>query len=395
MNVAADTFWRRALRQPRQLWLRKALFQVHLWCGLGLALYLTAIALSGSILVFKDELTPRPRVGRLVFDARECTPARLIASMDAAARAHPEMTRSLASCPTEANALYAIVLRPRDAGALASRSLTVYVHPRTGQAVGEVDEGASWIGFVDRFHTDLLLKKNGMIWNGVGAAILLAVVASGLVLWWPGIRHWARGFRVNFGLSWKRITFDLHSAAGIWTLFFTLTWAVTGVYFAWPAPFESAIARISPMTTAQYPQQELNRIMRRASSSGPPTLNLSEVLTTAETVSPGASLEGLFFGSGPNALLTVYMAHGHLGDYARTDFLYFDQQTGKLLYTWHRGRNATLGDWMLWLFVPLHFGTSWGLWGKVTWSAFGLVLPLLVMTGALMYWNRWLRKRLV
>ncbi len=129
--------------------------------------------------------------------------------------------------------------------------------------------------------------------------------------------------------------------------------------------------------------------MRRTPSPATQTLKLSDVLETAESVSPDAFLEGLFFGSGPNALLTVYMAHGHLGDYARTDFVYFDQQRGKLLYTWRRGRNATLGDWVLWLFVPLHFGTSWGLAGKLVWFALGLVLPILVVTGVLMYWNRW------
>ncbi len=344
MKVAAGGFWSKALRQPQQLWIRRALFQVHLWCGLCLALYLTAVALSGSILVFKDELMPRPRIRNLAFDARSCTPVRLIESIDAAARAHPEMVRSLASCPTEANPLYAVVLHPQETAAITSRPVTIYVHPQTEQVVGEVDEAASWIGVVNRFHTDLLLKKNGMAWNGVGAAILLAVVGSGVVLWWPGIRNWARGFRVNFGLSWKRITFDLHSAVGIWTLFFTLTWALTGVYFAWPAPFEKVIAQISPITTARYPEAQLNQLMRRSPSTTLQTLKLPQVLATAEKVSPGASLEGLFFGSGPNALLTVYMAHGHLGDYSNTDFLYFDQQTGKLLYTWRRGRNATLGD---------------------------------------------------
>jgi uncharacterized iron-regulated membrane protein len=35
---------------------RRALFQVHLWCGVGLSLYILAICVSGSAVVFRREL---------------------------------------------------------------------------------------------------------------------------------------------------------------------------------------------------------------------------------------------------------------------------------------------------------------------------------------------------
>jgi uncharacterized iron-regulated membrane protein len=44
------------LRQPQSLWLRKALFQVHLWTGLGAGLYIVVISLSGSAIVFRREI---------------------------------------------------------------------------------------------------------------------------------------------------------------------------------------------------------------------------------------------------------------------------------------------------------------------------------------------------
>ena len=59
----ADTGnWR---RQPQGTWLRKALFQVHLWTGLGVGLYVVVISLTGSVLVYRSELRqrfdPQPR----------------------------------------------------------------------------------------------------------------------------------------------------------------------------------------------------------------------------------------------------------------------------------------------------------------------------------------------
>ena len=49
--------YRNLLYHPRKLWIRKACFQIHLWAGILLSIYVIAIALSGSVLVFESELT--------------------------------------------------------------------------------------------------------------------------------------------------------------------------------------------------------------------------------------------------------------------------------------------------------------------------------------------------
>ena len=58
------TYWQRWIRQPQTVWLRKAIFQIHLWCGIGLGLYILLISVTGSVLVYRNELyraaTPDP-----------------------------------------------------------------------------------------------------------------------------------------------------------------------------------------------------------------------------------------------------------------------------------------------------------------------------------------------
>jgi uncharacterized iron-regulated membrane protein len=51
-----ETAWQRWLRQPQKLWLRKAVFQVHLWSGVALGLYVFFISVTGSVLVYRNEL---------------------------------------------------------------------------------------------------------------------------------------------------------------------------------------------------------------------------------------------------------------------------------------------------------------------------------------------------
>lgn len=384
------TSWSRFVRQPQTVLLRKALFQIHLWAGVLAALYLCAIGITGSLLVFKDELMPRPaRSMSAASSSSQCTPAILLEALGRAAAIRPGLDPVLASCPTQAMPFYTVALRP----AAASTQTTVYLNPGSLQIAGENNQDSSWIAWVYRFHLELLLAHNGRQWNGVGASLLLVLVLSGLVLWWPGIARWKRAFTLNLNASWKRINWDLHSVAGIWTIAFTLIWATTTIYFAWPEPFERALVRFSVNTSGLYPEAVLTQQQATFQHAATVRLDLQALLSMARMQSPSSTLEGVYLGEGNSPLLTVYMARGTPGDYTRSDFVYFDRRTGQFLLTWHRGINRTLTDWLLWLAAPLHFGTSFGLAGKVLWAACGLVLPLLAITGLIMYWNRWLKKR--
>ncbi|MGH8206151.1 MAG: PepSY domain-containing protein, partial [Steroidobacteraceae bacterium] len=44
------------MRAPHSVWLRRALFQLHLWTGIGVGLYIFVVSLSGSAIVFRREL---------------------------------------------------------------------------------------------------------------------------------------------------------------------------------------------------------------------------------------------------------------------------------------------------------------------------------------------------
>src|SRR5690606_17861658 len=96
-----DTLWRRWVARPQQIWLRRAFFQVHLWAGVIVGLYIIAIGVSGSILVFKEELMPRPRVDVPAVDTRACSPEGLYAVEERVNAAYPEQVVFLTACPSE------------------------------------------------------------------------------------------------------------------------------------------------------------------------------------------------------------------------------------------------------------------------------------------------------
>jgi len=60
------TAWQQWLQHPEKSWLRNAFFQIHLWVGAGVALYIFVVSVSGSMIVFRNELSTRFSVERLV-----------------------------------------------------------------------------------------------------------------------------------------------------------------------------------------------------------------------------------------------------------------------------------------------------------------------------------------
>ncbi len=343
---------------------------------------------------------PRPSISVPAVDLRNCTPEKLVSVVDRVRQAYPGKDAFLTACPQEANPLYLTTIRDKPTGPPERgrpreplNQIAVYSHPVTGEVIGATNREESWVNWMEELHVNILLGRSGRLWNGIGAAIMLALVITGMVLWWPGIRTWKRALLLDFRRGWKRINWDLHNVTGLWTLAFTLIWALTGIYFTWPWLFTTPISKVSKIVTANYPAAEMRKLAQRPRAPETP-LDVLAVLKKSQEISPDGYLEGYFYGSGPKPIFTVYMARGRMGDYSNTDFIYFDQHTGEHLLTWHRGKNQTLGDWLVWLVAPLHFGTSWGLVVKWAWFVIGLVLPLLAITGFIMYWNRYLNKKL-
>lgn len=51
------TAWQQWLQHPERSWVRRALFQIHLWVGAGLSAYIFLMSVSGSVIVYRNELS--------------------------------------------------------------------------------------------------------------------------------------------------------------------------------------------------------------------------------------------------------------------------------------------------------------------------------------------------
>jgi uncharacterized iron-regulated membrane protein len=194
------TVWQRWLRQPQRVWLRKALFQVHLWSGIGVGLYILMISLTGSLLVYRNELY------------RAATPV-ATASAGSGAPADAPVPRGI-------------------------RAMTILLD----------------------VHDNLLAGSTGRKVNAAGALLLLLLVKTGAVIWWPGVGAWRGALIVRRRVGWRRLVWELHRAMGFWTFGFLLLFGLTGLYLGLPEPFHDLGDYLEPLTPENAGVRVVDRI---------------------------------------------------------------------------------------------------------------------------------------
>ena len=227
--MANSSDWR---RHPQRVWLRKAFFQVHLWTGVGVGLYVVLISLTGTVLIYRSELRqyfdPQPRIVQ-VRESR-LNDEELIAATE---RMYPGDAVEVWTNPEDPT--HAATMSVIRAGSGRQQFL---FDPYSGEYLGHaLPFGWRFTTWLLDLHDNLLAGGSGRMVNGVGAILLTLLGVTGAVIWWPGIGKWRRSLFIDWRENWRRLTWSLHSVMGVWTLVFILMWGVTGIYLAFPGPF--------------------------------------------------------------------------------------------------------------------------------------------------------------
>ena len=249
------TYWQRWIRQPQTVWLRKAIFQFHLWSGIGLGLYVLLVSVTGSILVYRNELY------------RAATRDPIIVTESGPRLTDDQLKRAaIHAYPGYTVLSFGLVRNPDQAVSITlkagSKLKDRFFNPYTGADLGEaVPLGIRAVSKLLELHDDLLGGKTGRMVNGFGALLLVVIAFTGMVVWWPGIKTWRQGLSIHRNVGWQRFIWDLHKAIGFWTLGFTLVFAVSGVYLSNPEAFQDLADRIEPLTDANVSTRMIDQVI--------------------------------------------------------------------------------------------------------------------------------------
>jgi uncharacterized iron-regulated membrane protein len=233
--------WQTWLRRPQTTTLRKFLFQVHLWIGVALGVYILLMSVSGTLLVYRIELSRR--FSREPAIVGTSNPHLTIDQLKAAAqRAYPQYEVVDVTPRRNPNLAVEIVLRN------GQKKIARLFNPFTGQDVGEAVTPAfrALLWIVD-LHDDLLSKPVGREVNGVGAILTTLLCLSGAIIWWPGTGKWRSRLTFSPKSDRNKINWALHNALGFWSIGFVLMWGVTGIYLCFPEIFNNAVDYFDPV----------------------------------------------------------------------------------------------------------------------------------------------------
>jgi uncharacterized iron-regulated membrane protein len=222
-------------RRTQSGWLRRALFQVHLWAGLGVGLYVLLISVSGSLIVFRRELdrTLCPRIIMVSGSGPRLTDAELRAKARAAYRPLDVRQVEIRGARMPGAAVEIWVLGE------AFRFERLF-DPYTGKNLDDtVACEPTWVTELAELHDNLAMRRRGLRLNGLGAIVIVTMIVSGAVLWWPGKKRLRHSVTLHRNVCGRRFIRELHSVMGFWSFLLLLLWAVTAIYFAFPAPFDA------------------------------------------------------------------------------------------------------------------------------------------------------------
>jgi uncharacterized iron-regulated membrane protein len=245
----------RWIRQPQTVWLRKAIFQLHLWSGIGFGLYVFFVSVTGSVLVYRNELfraTTRDPVVVAESGARLSDEQLKIA----ATRLYPGYRVQSISLPRKPNQAVSLSLQS------GTDTKNRFFDPYTGADLGEsVPLGFRLVSKLILLHDELLAGSTGRSVNGVGAVLVVVLAFTGIVVWWPGIRAWRRSLILPRNVGWQRFIWSLHSMVGFWGLGVVLLFAVSGAYLCDPEPFDRFADWIQPVTEANMRSRLADRVI--------------------------------------------------------------------------------------------------------------------------------------
>ncbi len=352
----------------------RLLRDLHRWVGALLAVVIAAVALSGALLVARDPYY-RWRFPAIVGGV-------VHADRDALTHVEQTLARELGERRLR-------VLRLPHAGLPAFQAW--FDHDTealiTPDGLGVLD---SWQGatklvpFVFGLHAHLLGGDTGSTVNGLAALLLVALVTSGLVAWWPR-RTSFPVLAVRPGNSSRGALLRSHVAVGTLLALPILFFAATGATLVFNGPVTGWLGGWLDAAPAKRPDA---RVARLAKS----THTLAALAEVARRSVPDGELTMYMPGSGDNAVATFRLrTPGEWHPNGRT-YVLVDPYTAEVVQQID-ARQQGLGTRIGYAIYPLHAARGSGEWIALPAVIAGLGLTWVSLGGIFTFLRRGILSR--
>lgn len=352
--------------------IRNSLVTIHLWVGLVAAPFLFVLGLTGAILVFENEIADA--LNTKLARVHPAGPTLSLGDLESRIRtSYPGYRLLRVRLPPDAQHSVGVdALAPDD-----STEVALFVDPYSGKVLGTAAEQSGIMQWIHGLHTHFQAGRTGSTIVGSLGLVLLFLSLSGLILWWP-----AKIFRVHWSGTTKRVVFYAHNALGVYSWVFLLLFSVTGAVIHWDGLTAGWIDRVTGSTPPQpFPRQA-------PACAGQPAVPADQLLAAATAAVPGARPTVLQMAPDPAAPVRVVFKFPEDRTPAGRTQVFLEPCSAKPLVV----RNArtmplSLRYTAMWN-RELHTGDILGWPTRILAALFSLSLPLMGLTGPLIWWTR-------
>jgi uncharacterized iron-regulated membrane protein len=373
--------------------MRAILTRLHRTLGLAIAVFLALAGLSGSIIVFYQELdrSLNPELFQVPVSAETLSPSHLAERVEQQLPGAHVTLMTLSMPKDRAAELWVLPA----AGTLPYDQ--VFADPSSGRVLGKRAWGkfelsrAAAMPVLYLFHYTLklpgflgvyLMGIIGCIWAIDCFVAFALTLPRGAPFW----KKWKPSWRIKYAASPFRLQFDLHRAGGLWLWAILLILATSGVALNLPdqvfRPVVGMFATLSPT---------LDELRPHLAKVHAPRLSFDDALKLARQEAHTESFAPRFiFHAAEHGVYGVgYGAHGDkgMGGWGLS-YLYFDDRTGAIALRQPAGEGRA-SDIYAGMQYQLHSGRVLGWPGRILVCLTGLAVTMLSITGVYI----WLRKR--
>ena len=383
-----------ALAKARKVWM-----WLHRWVGLTLGLLLAAAALLGSLMTalrpldeaMHPELFRAPATGERAVPAADpgARPVALIASGSGSASATVDATpleTVRRRVVEEFGAKVSMTVRPPHDEQESLRVLvrspgwdgTLYLDPASHAEIGRRGDSEGFTNVVYKLHSALLLGDTGKAVLAISSLAYLALLVTGLVLWWPTTRaQWKHAFKLKLDKGATRSLFDLHRFGGAVLGLLVAVGVASGAWMAY-RPIGGWVNALVGDATPKPPKVgkdhgervPLDVIVAQAQARWPEG-EVGYVQAGADETRPVRIRFRLPGDPHPNGLSSMWLhpVDGHVLAEQRLEQLDLATRSTAWIY-------------------PLHAGELFGVTNRVVTGLVGLTLFGMGVTGTWLWWRR-------
>ena len=360
--------------------LKQLFLACHRYAGFLAGFIFFAVCLSGSILIFEDELTPllyaheqvvevgshRMATDNLVAKAKAVFPQQQLFRMEISS----DKDRSV-------KFLY---------GTKKIGYQYAFLNPYTGEVLSKGLWNNRFFPIVLNFHRFLLAGPIGKTITGLSCLFILFISLSGIYLWWPSSKRVLKQrLKIKTDAKRKRLIWDIHAVGGFYVCIVLLLITLTGLVWSYTWVNKQLFMLLDGELASK--EQVIPPTEEVATNATP----YETIIQAVEADLPAAGDMILTFPTKKTPAVLVTKRQGDI--WPTRDRIYYDSRSGALLSA-QKFADQSRGTQVRQMIKPLHTGAWLGLSSKLIYFIAMLFAASLPITGFLIWQGKRKKKPL-